>query len=258
MNERDAASPLDPATRRRLQAVIADPATPGYATIRAVAALGDDDVRRAARQTAMGREFVLDARRTARERGAETLLDAPPMPLERLLDAGTARVRGGETSWTMKHVEADAQIPHRTLYNAFRKPALIEACSRRAQLMWRARFAQRVRDEQPDPMRRPITLIDLLFAWVGSAAFAGDQRLRIRASSFVRERRDDDLREHLDAIVRFATEIADEAEMLLPEQYGVFVAATVEGAAAWFDRRSAGYAGAIAFVETLLARSRSV
>ncbi len=257
MNEGRAASPLDPAERWLLQAALGDPERPGYAAIRAVAALDDDDVRRMGRLTAMGRPFVIDVRDKVRVAGAGALLDAAPSPQERLLEIGTRYVRTGSSRFTMKQVEAEAAMPHRTVYNSYRKPALIEACRRRAQTIWRARFAQRVFATEPDPRRRPVTAIDLILAWVGSPAFAGDQALRIPAS-FSTERRDDDLREHLDALVRFGTAIADEAEFFLPEQYGTYLATTIEGASVWYDRRSAAYAAALSFVEMLLAKSASI
>ncbi|HZO92837.1 MAG TPA: hypothetical protein VFB22_03630 [Candidatus Baltobacteraceae bacterium] len=257
MKERSGASPLDPAQRAVLQAAIGSPETPDYALIRAVAALDDGETRRMGRLTAMGRPFVTGARRTIRERGASALLDDPPSPQERLLDVATARIRAGHADFAMREIEREAEIPHRTVYNAYTKTALVQACRRRAQTVWRTRYERRVLLAHQDPARRPVTAIDLILAWVGSAQFAGDQALRIRPD-FTRERRDDDLREHIDELVRFGTTIADEAEMLLPEQYGVYLAATVEGAAAWFDRRSAGYAAAIMMVETLLARSRTI
>ncbi len=241
-----------------LQATLADPETPGYAAIRAVIALEDGDVRRMGRLTAMGRPFVIDARKKLAACGARALLDEPPSPQERLLEIGTRYVRTGSSRFAMRQVEAEAAMPHRTVYNTYKKPALIEACRRRAQTIWRARFARRVVEIEPDPRRRPVTAIDLILAWVGSPEFAGDQALRIRPASFGAERRDDDLREHLDALVRFGTKLADEAELFLPEQYGAYIATTIEGASVWFDRRSAAYAASLSFVEMLLAKSASI
>src|SRR5581483_7502637 len=187
MKERSGASPLDPAQRAVLQAAIGSPETPDYALIRAVAALDDGETRRMGRLTAMGRPFVTGARRTIRERGASALLDDPPSPQERLLDVATARIRAGHADFAMREIEREAEIPHRTVYNAYTKTALVQACRRRAQTVWRTRYERRVLLAHQDPAAtghrdRSDSRVGGIGAIRGRSSLAHPARLHARAA----------------------------------------------------------------------------
>jgi AcrR family transcriptional regulator len=250
---RDDALPAE--DRALLAAVITDPGMPDYLTIRALAALADDE--RVARLSAMGRQFVADVRRRAREDGAAALLAHAPSVLERVLETATRQlVRDAPHGLTMRTVSREAGIPRRTLYNLYASSdELVDACRRRAQTIWRARFEQTVLDGDPQPARRLLGVIEAIDAWVRSARFRDDEALRARPS-FANDVRADDLREHLAEIDRFATALAADARVAAPHAFGAFVATVVAGASAWFDRRAAARTASIAFVERLIARTR--
>ncbi len=95
----------------------------------------------------------------------------------------------------------------------------------------------------------------MLDAWVGSERFRRDQALSARPS-FAPELREDDLRDHLAEIERFANGLATAAQLRAPDEFGAFVTTLVAGAAAWFDRREAARAASIAVVERLVAQRR--
>jgi hypothetical protein len=238
----------------RLAAVLADWSARDYVTIRAVAVAAADADERVARLTAMGREFVVEARRRARYDGVAALLAAAPSAHERILENATRQlVSAGRV--TMQRVSRDTGIPRRTLYNLYAAAGLAAACRRRAQTVWRAHFEESVLGTSADPARRLFAAIDALDAWAGSPRFRADLTLCARAS-FSDRLRDDDLREHLAEIERFAARLGTQARLVAPDAFGGFVATSVAGAAAWFDRRAAARAAGIDFVERALARRR--
>jgi hypothetical protein len=241
----------------QLAAVIADWTTPDYVSIRAIAAAGADPEDRAARVTAMGREFVIDARRRARSDGVRALLNAPPTTHERVLENATRQLAapGARKPLNVQRLSRETGIPRRTVYNLYSANELATACRRRAQTIWRAHFEQSVLATGADAKRRLFAVIDAIDAWVASDRFRTDQRL-CASASFSDRLRDDDLREHLTEIERFATGLASAAHLASPGTFGAFVATSVAGAAAWFDRRAAARAASIGFVERELARRR--
>lgn len=241
--------------RARLAAAIADFATPDYAVIRALAASSDDE--RVARLTAMGRPFVAGAHRRVREAGAAALLADPVTAHERVLESATRQlVCGGTRGLTMWSVSREAGIPRRTLYNLYATSGeLVEACRRRAQTIWRARFEHQVLGADARAARRLLGVVEAIDAWVASERFRDDQALRARPS-FAADVRADDLREHLAEIDRFATALAVDAGIAAPHAFGAFVATTVAGATGWFDRRGVARAASIGYVERLIARAR--
>ncbi|MEA2721061.1 MAG: hypothetical protein QOJ39_2925 [Candidatus Eremiobacteraeota bacterium] len=251
--ERDDALQAD--DRALLAAAVADSGIPDFLTIRALAVLAEDD--RVARFSAMGRQFVADARRRVLEDGAPALLGDAPSVLERVLETATRQlVQGAPRSLTMWTVAREAGIPRRTLYNLYASSdELVDACRRRAQMLWRTRFEQRVLDADPRPARRLLGVIEAVDAWVASERFRDDEVLRARPS-FADDVRADDLREHLAEIDRFATALAVDAKIAAPHTFGAFVAMTVAGATGWFDRRTAARTASIAFIERLMTRTR--
>jgi AcrR family transcriptional regulator len=251
--ERDDALPAG--DRDLLAAAIADPGLADYRAIRALAVLAADE--RIARLSGMGRQFVADARRRARDDGAAALLADAPSVIERVVETATMQiVRGAPRGLTMWTVCREAGVPRRTLYNLYAtSDELVAACRRRAQTIWRARFEQRVLDADPRPVRRLLGVVDALDAWVQSDRFRDDELLRAHPS-FANDVRADDLREHLAEIDRFATALAVDARVASPHAFGAFVATAVAGASAWFDRRAAARTASVAFVERLIARAR--
>jgi AcrR family transcriptional regulator len=144
---------------------------------------------------------------------------------------------------------AEARVPRRTLYRLYSSSAdVVQTCQRRAQTIWRARFEQRVLRRGADPRERLFGVVDLIDEWVGSERFRADLLLVARPS-LASELRDDDLREHLAEIERFATALAADAQVAAPHEFGAFVATSVAGASAWFDRRAAARTASVAFVE---------
>ena len=183
--ERDDALPAE--DRAVLAAAIVDPGMPDYLTIRALAALVEDE--RVARFSAMGRQFVADARRRAREDGAAALLAHPPSVLERVLETATRQlVRDAPHGLTMRTVSREAGIPRRTLYNLYAtSDELVDACRRRAQTIWRARFEQSVLDGDPRPARRLLGVVDV--ARRVGAVRAFPRRRGAAGAALVRKRR---------------------------------------------------------------------
>ncbi len=239
--------------RASLAAALADCTAPGYVTVRALVALGDERDDRVARFTAMGRQFVTDVRRRVRQAGVDALLNDVPSVDERVLDTAARQVaeRGGD-GLTMQAVAAEARIPRRTLYNLYSGSGeLVGACCRRAQTIWRARFEQRVRSAQPEAKQRLFAVVEAIDAWVASDRFRPDQALCARPA-FAGALRDDDFREHLAEIDRFATLLAVDALVTVPGAFGAFTATSIAGAAAWFDRREAARAASVAFIERLM------
>jgi AcrR family transcriptional regulator len=240
--------------RALLAAVLADWSALDYVTVRAVVVAAADADERVARLTAMGREFVAEARRCARYDGVAALLAAAPNAHERILENATRQlVAAGRDRLTMQRVSRDTGIPRRTLYHLYSGSELAAACRRRAQTVWRAHFEHGVLAASTDPKRRLFAVIEALDAWAGSARFRADQVLCARAS-FGDRPRDDDLRVHLAEIERFATRLATAARLAAPDAFGAFVATSVAGAAAWFDRRASARAAGIDVVERALAR----
>jgi AcrR family transcriptional regulator len=241
------------AERELLAAAIADAATADYAVIRALAALADDTTERLARFTGMGRQFVVEVRRRAAGEGATAVLANPPSVAERILEAATGQiVARGRREVAMLDVCAEARIPRRTLYNAYRSSAvLLRTCQRRGQTRWRARFEQRVLRRCAGARERLFAVVDEVDDWVASPRFHADVLLCARPS-FAGALRDDDLREHLAEIERFATGLAARARIAVPHEFGAFLATSVAGASAWYDRREAARGASIAFVERLI------
>jgi len=248
---------LAPGTREQLAAVAGDWSAPDFVCIRAVAAAGTESEERVARLTAMGREFVIDARRRARDDGVAALLAAAPSPHERILENATRQLAAaaGRGRLTIQRLSRDTGIPRRSVYNLYAADGLAAACRRRAQTVWRAHFEQTVLRASADPARRLFAVFDALDGWVASARFRADQVLCAHAS-FSDRLRDDDLREHLAEVERFATRLAEAARLASPEAFGSFTATSVAGAAAWFDRRAAARAASVSFVERAIATRR--
>lgn len=246
-----------PSGRAQLDAAIADARSPDYVRIRAIAAIGNERADVLARLTAMGREFVHEVQSRARAGGITALLAEPPSLHERILESATRQIvaDNGRELVMMQRLSRDSGIPRRTLYNLYAARELDAACRRRAQTVWRARFEHAALAATPDPKLRLFAAIDALDAWVGSHGFHADQALCARPS--VSERlQDDDLREHLSEVDRFATNLAAAARIASPSVYGAFIAINVAGAAAWYDRRAAARAASSVFIEREIARSR--
>jgi hypothetical protein len=241
----------------RLDAAITGGTAPDYVGIRAVIAAASEHDDRIARLTAMGREFVTEVRRRVRAGGAAALLADAPDLHERVLESATRQIVAdkGREILTMQRLSRDAGIPRRTLYNLYAAAELDAACRRRAQTLWRARFERIVLAASPDPKRRLFAVIDAVDAWVASDRFRSDQTLCARPSASERLQ-EDDVREHLAEIDRFATALARAARLASPSAFGAFAATIVAGAAAWYDRRTAAHAAAVAFAECALARRR--
>src|SRR6202035_2234390 len=200
---------LHAAERGRLAAVISHWGTADYLTVRALTALSDDANDRIARFTAMGRPFVADVRRRVRESGAAALLAEAPSVAECILETATHQLaRPGRRGLTMRTVSDETGIPRRTLYNlCSSNGSLIQMCQRRGQTIWRARFEQRVLATAASAAEQVLGIVDVLDEWVASERFRRDQAL-CAPPSFAAELRDDDLREHLAEIDRFATALA--------------------------------------------------
>ena len=244
-------------TASELLEVVADPATPDYVSIRAIVAAGDGRDDRIARLTAMGREFVTGVRRRARAGDVAALLAEAPSLHERVLECATRQIVAddGRELLTMQRLARDSGIPRRTLYNLYAANELDAACRRRSHTIWRARFQRAVLTSTAEPRRRLFAVFDALDAWVASPRFRVDQALWARPS--VTERlQDDDVREHVSEIDRFATMLAADARIASPAEFGAFVAMSVAGAAAWYDRRAAARAASVVLVERELARRR--
>ncbi len=97
-------------------------------------------------------------------------------------------------------------------------------------------------------MRRLFLVVDAIAAWVASERFRDDQVLRPALSDEVQG---NDLREHLAAVERFATRLAQHAQVAEPRAFGIFIATNVAGAAAWVDYGDEAHAAARTFVERL-------
>jgi len=241
----------------QLGAAIAGGTTPDYVSIRAIVAAGTERDDHVARLTAMGREFVTDVRRRARNGGVRALLAESPSLHERLLESATRQIAAddGRELVTMQRLSRESGIPRRTLYNLYAATELDAACRRRRQTIWRARFELTVLAATPDPKRRLFALVDAFDAWVGSDRFRVDLALSARPSITNRPQ-DDDVREHLAEVDRFARELGVAARLASPGAFAAFIATSVAGAAAWYDRRAAARAASIAFVECEIARRR--
>ncbi|HYW55226.1 MAG TPA: TetR/AcrR family transcriptional regulator [Dongiaceae bacterium] len=249
---------LQDGERAALAAAVAAWSTADYVAVRALTALSEDAHDRVARFTAMGRDFVADVRRRAREGGADALLRGGMSADERILETATHQIlQPGWRELTMSTVSDRTGIPRRTLYNKYPTCAeLVEACRRRGQTIWRARFEQRVLGAAPSAPQRLFAAVDVVAEWVVSERFRRDQALHARPS-FAEQLNDDDLREHLAEIDRFATALAADAELRAPHEFGAFVTTLVAGASAWFDRCDAARAASVAVVERLVARART-
>ncbi len=250
----DAFVPLSGADRQRFEAALDDATVPGYVTVRAVIALGVEGSERLARATAMGREFVAGVRRRVAEgRGAALLVDRPST-VERVLDAATQQlVAAGRAELAIGEVAAAVRIPRRTLYRSYDAGELIEACQRRATTLWRARFMRRIQRADASDVERLFLVVDAIADWVGTARFQGDQLLFPPLAAGARG---DEFREHVSALVHFGTELARRAQVAEAAAFGIFVATSVIGAAAWAERRDEARAAAISIVERLVGASR--
>ena len=236
--------------RGRLAAVLADWGTTDYLTVRALTALSAEGDHRVGRLTAMGRQFVADLRRRVREAGVEAMLDDPPCLRERVLETASRLIaQAGGGTVTVGAVSRDAAVPRRTVYNLYASSEeLADACRRRNHTVWRAHFEQRILGASAIPRERLPAVVDALDEWVASARFRGDEALRA-AASFADELRDDDLREHLAEIERFATGLAVGAELAAAAEFASFVVTCVAGAVGWYDRRVPARAAALACAE---------
>lgn len=228
-----------------------------YVAIRAIVAAGRERDDRIARLTAMGREFVTEVRRRARDGDVTALLAEPPSLHERVLEIATRQIvaDGGRELVTMQRLSRDGGIPRRTLYNLYSATQLDAACRRRAHTIWRARFEHAVLASTAEPKRRLFAVFDTLGAWVVSDRFRADQALCARPAITGRQQ-DDDMREHLAEIDRFATELGAAARLAAPSAFGAFAATSVAGALGWYDRRTAAHSASIAFVEREITRRR--
>jgi AcrR family transcriptional regulator len=238
--------------RARLAAVLADWGTADYLAVRALTALSAEGDHRVGRLTAMGRQFVADMRRRVREADAGTMLDDPPCLRERVLEAASRQIVAGGRTVTVGAVSREAGIPRRTVYNLYASSEeLSQACGRRNHTVWRAHFEQRVLGTSANPRERLPAVVETLDEWLGSPRFRGDEALRSPAT-FADELRDDDLREHLAEVERFATALAVGAELAAVAEFAVFVVTCVAGAIGWYDRREAARAAALACVERFM------
>jgi len=236
-----------------LAAALTDWTAPDYVAVRALVALSADTYDRLARATAMGRQFVFDVRRRLDEGGADVLLRDAPSVTERIVETAAHQIAAcGRSDLTMRTVSGEAHIPRRTLYNLYASSdALIRTCQRRAQTLWRARFAQRVVTASTDARERLAAVFDVLDAWVTSPRFRDDLALRA-PPSFAADTRDDDLREHLAEVERFARGLADEARIAAPDAFAALVVTNVAGAAAWYDRRESARTAALATLDAIV------
>jgi hypothetical protein len=242
----------------QLVAVLRRGTTPDYVMIRAFVAAAHEQDDRLARFTGMGREFVADVRRTVRNDGVGALLTAAASLRECVMESATRQFVAGASGVlpTMQQLSRDLGIPRRTLYNVHSATEIAAACRRRAQTIWRVRFERSVLDATANPASRLFAVFDSLHAWAGSDRFRADHMLSARPS-FAQRVQDDDFREHLAEIERFATALGAAARLTPPSTFGAFVATNVAGAAAWYDRRAAARDACVSFVEReLLARRR--
>jgi AcrR family transcriptional regulator len=236
--------------RGRLAAALADWGTADYVTVRALTALSPEGDHRVGRLTAMGRQFTADLRLRVHDTGVRGLLADAPCLRERILEAASRQiVQAGRRAVTVGMVSREAGIPRRTLYNLYASSEELAAdCRRRNHTVWRAHFEQRVLGTSALPRERLPAVVETLDEWVGSVRFRGDEALRAPAT-FADELRDDDLREHLAEIERFATGLAVAAQVDAAAEFAAFVATCVAGAVGWFDRRAAARAAALACVK---------
>jgi hypothetical protein len=241
----------------RFAAVLADGAAPDYVCIRAIIAMANEREGRVARLTAMGRDFVTEVRRRVRAGDTSALLAEAPCRREGILESATRQIVAGDgrTPLAMQKLSRDSGIPRSTLCNLYSTAQLDAACRRRSHTVWRARFEHAVLAATDDPKRRLVAVFDVFDAWVASPRFRADQALWARPS--ITERlADDDVREHLCEVDRFATALGAAAGLASPRTFGAFVATSAAGAAAWYDRRAAARAASMAFVEREIARRR--
>ena len=244
-------------TTDRFAAVLADGAAPDYVCVRAIIATADPRDSRLAWLTAMGRDFVTDVRSSICAGDAAALLAEPPSVGEGILEHATRQIVAGDgrTPLSIQKLSRDSGIPRSTLCKLYSATQLDAACRRRSHTIWRARFEHAVFAATNDPKRRLFAVVDAFDAWVASPRFRADQALCARPS--VTERlRDDDLREHLAEVDRFATALGTAAGLAAPSAFAAFVATSVAGATAWHDRRAAARAASVAFVEREIARRR--
>jgi AcrR family transcriptional regulator len=240
--------------RARLAAALADWGTPDYLAVRALTALSADGDHRVGRLTAMGRQFAADLRRRAREPGGVAgLLDDAPCLRERILEAASTQIVHADTrTVTVGTVSRETGIPRRTVYNLYASSEeLAQACRRRNHTVWRAHFEQRVLSASAAPRERLPAVFATVDEWVGSARFRGDEALRAPAT-FADELRDDDLREHLAEIERFATALAFAAKLGAPAVFAAFVVTCVAGAIGWLDRRGSARDAALACAQRFM------
>lgn len=242
------------AERERFEAAIVAETTPGYVAVRALIALGGETNERLARSTAMGREFVAGVRRRVADGKGAALFAERPSTVERVLDTATEHiVAAGRCELAIGSVSATLGIPRRTLHRLYTATELLEACQRRALTIWRARFECRIRRVDADDVERLFLVADAIADWVGSDRFHGDQVLTPPLSA---EARGEELRDFFAALERFATALAQQAQVAEPRAFGTFVAINVAGAPAWFDRCEEAHALAVAFVERLTGAPR--
>lgn len=240
---------LSSAERTGLEAAIVAETTPDFLVIRALVALGEETPERLARVTGMGREFVAEMRRYVLRGRTLDVLRTRPNSTERLMEAATERLRAtGGREISIAELASAVGIARRSLHRRYSSRTLGEACRRRAATIWRARFVGNVRNAREEPTRLLFRAIDALAAWTASERFRLDLALW---PAFAGDSAGDDLREHIDAIARFGTQLAQDAAVTNAPAIGAFLAVNVAGAATWLDRREEAYAGAIAFVASM-------
>jgi AcrR family transcriptional regulator len=251
---RGEARALSSAERTGLEAAIVDDTAPDYIVIRALVALGEEPPERLARLTGMGREFVTEIRRYVLGGRALDVLRKRPSSTERLMEAATERLRathGREIS--IADVASAAGIARRSLHRRYSSHTLSDACRRRAATIWRARFVRSVRGAREEPAHLLIRAIDVLAAWAAAERFRLDLALW---PTFSGDPSGNDLREHIEVVSRFGTQLAQEADLANAAAFGAFLAVNVAGATTWLDHREEAYAGATAFVASMTGLAR--
>lgn len=245
---------LTRAEREDLVAAIVADTTADYVVVRALIALGEDAPERLARATGMGREFVAHVRWHVEAGRVSELLRKRPNVAERLMEAATANiVASGGRELSIAEVALAVGIARRTLHRQYTARSLSEASRRRAMTIWRCRLVHRVRVAHADAAQRLFGVIDALVAWSAADRFRSDLVLWPKLSA---DQEGEDLRDHLAAIARFTTSLAEEAAAADPRALGAFVALNVAGAAAWLDHADGARDAALAFIARTVGMQR--
>jgi AcrR family transcriptional regulator len=165
------------------------------------------------------------------------------------MEAATERLRAtGGREISIADVASAVGIARRSLHRRYSSHTLSDACRRRAATIWRARFVRAVRNAREEPAHVLFRAIDVLAAWTASERFRLELALWPAVSGDLSS---DDLREHIDAVARFGTQLAQEVDIVNAPAFGAFLAVNVAGAATWLDHREAASTAAIAFVTSI-------